>query len=91
MVLTDLHTHTHTHGHYNVYTVHDCTLLAKPAYSREHSEGDQGDGQTEDGDGATHISNGREHNLMALTELCRTKQSNKDYAVQKLTFYKTTT
>lgn len=82
MVLTDLNTHTHyKHAQRQLAILNKCTLLVILAYSREYSEGDQGDGQTEDGDGTTHIGNSGERHLMALRELCRTNQSNKDYAL----------
>lgn len=54
----------------------------KKAYSREDSKGDQGDGQTEDRDGATHIGNGGKRHLMCPRELHRKKQRNKGCCIK---------
>lgn len=45
-------------------------------YSRQDSEGDQGDGEAEDGDGAANISDGGQRRLVASSELRRETESS---------------
>lgn len=45
--------------------------VMKWRHSRQNSEGDQGDGEAKDGNGAANITNGRQRHLVAGSELYR--------------------
>lgn len=53
----------------------------KRRHSRQNSEGDQGDGEAEDGNGAANITNGRQRHLVAGSELYRETGSSNIWSV----------